>query len=1000
MRGLGFFIVFLACCCPVVAAPTVRVAGDSSVIRSTQPVTGVEGGAGALLQQARTGADFRYIIDGLPAGGRLLIEAGFAEIQPDQAATRQFSMIVNGKPALRGFNPAREAGGPFRGVIKGFSITPPSGRLEFRFTGEAGREALLGFLRLQGSGVEMLVGAEIPDLVPSAARAPWDPDTGEVAQTSSREAWLSGVPHGGLGTGKFEILTNGVFANLTINNNWDHPVRRAEGTFLAIGTKQVSGGGLTRLLRVAEPYGFRFGFANAKTVALCVHRGLFPFASLGFEDEGIPLQVAVTSWSPLVPHSVADSSLPGAVIEVELVNPQRRPVSAGVVLSWENILGRGGSRRPGDQYGSIARVQHTDVATSGLAGVLMSPVDPPGGDRRSTFVGNCFVGVETSGVVVTRILGWNARAAEIPWWQGFARRMRLERRDPAKSFVTESHDRAPVAAAVCATLNLAPGERRVVPFVVSWYSPRVVTAGDDSQTVRAGAAAYADRFSSSLEVAAEIAVNRPRLRAETAAWGDLIRRSSLPQWLAVKIINDQSVIVSNSLLRPGARFSMLVSPEDGDGAIGDLAHRAVSSGFLATMFPDLNRSELEMYGQTQGEDGRIAPHLGNVHGDFSPSAEPPALEDRPDLAALWVAEVARHYRGTGDGAFLSAAWPMARRALDYLASTDRDRDGLAEGATALDLYQERSGAFSYTAGLAATAFEAGRMLAQAVGDTSAAESLAARADAARTAVRQRLWRDDGGWLAKSCDATSPSGPAGSFAGGLAGDWLAGNLALVPVLPQALLGRAVDGMMRRHVLPFNPVPAAEVSVLGQAQAAASPLPLLQAYLGCLAVQAGRVEAGTDLLRRAYDAAYGEAKNPWAQSLFYDSPGGRQGVPRSVPASSASWHALTAYTGVFFDAPSETLYFDPRPLPDTGGDLSAPVFTPLFWGWLESSEAASSATLTVLRTFAPEGSVRIRRIARRVGDDGQPEGLKILDRPFLIREGSRLGLRRRPLHLILE
>lgn len=982
------------------AAPTVRVAGDSAVVRSPQPVTGVEGGAGLLMQQARSGQDFRYIVDGLFPGRQVLIEAGFAEVEPEAAATRRFTMSVNGKPALRDFNPAREAGGAFRGIVKRFSITPAEGRLEFRFTGATGSEALLGYLRLQGSGVDLLVGAEVPDWAPPERRAPWDADSGEIAQTSSREAWLSGVPHGGLGTGKFEILTNGAFAHLTINNNWDNPVRRAEGTFLAVGAKQVSGGGRAWLLRVQEPYGFRFGFRNAQTVARCLYRGLFPFARLAFEDETMPLQVTVSSWSPMVPHSAEDSSLPGAVIEVEFVNPQRRPVSAAVVLSWENIIGRGGSRRAGDQYGNLARVQHTDAGVPGLAGVLMAPSDPQGADRRATFTGDCFVGVETSGVVVTRVLGWNPRAPEISWWPTFTRRMRLERRDPAKSFATNQNDRSPVATAICATLNLAPGERRVVPFIISWYAPRIVTAGSDGGGVRAGGPAYTQNFSSSLEVAARLAANRERLREQTAAWGDLIRQSSLPSWMSVKIVNDQSVIVSNSLLRPGGRFSMLASPGDGEGAIGDLSNRLASSGFLTVMFPDLNRSELELFAQTQGADGRLSPHLGNLHGASSSEQLPPARADSPDLACVWVIEVARHYRTTGDAAFLAAVWPAAKKALDHLADTDRDGDGLPEGATTPDLNSQGLATRAYTAVLAATAFEAGSALATAAEDTSGAKTFAEKADAVRRGVLGRLWREDGGFLAKSFDKDSSAPSAVSDATGLAGEWAARNLALRPVLPQSVLDRALDGAIRLHVTPFVPVPAAEVTATGRAQGAASPLPLLQTYLGCLSVHAGRIEAGTEILRRAMDAAYGEAKNPWAQSLLYESPGGRQGAPRCVPAAASSWHALTAYTGVVMDVPSETLYFDPRPLPGSGSELSAPVFTPLFWAWVESSESASSATLTILRTFAPEGSVRISRLARRMGEDGRPEGVKVLDRPFLVREGRRLALRRRPLQLILE
>ena len=79
------------------------------------------------------------------------------------------------------------------------------------------------------------------------AQSGFIPETGRI----NSERWNNGVSLGGIGCGKLEILTDGAFANVTINNNWDRRTGIVKGTFFAIhtdnGKKKTA-----RLLRLSK----------------------------------------------------------------------------------------------------------------------------------------------------------------------------------------------------------------------------------------------------------------------------------------------------------------------------------------------------------------------------------------------------------------------------------------------------------------------------------------------------------------------------------------------------------------------------------------------------------------------------------------------------------------------------------------------------------------------------------------------------------------------------
>ncbi len=65
------------------------------------------------------------------------------------------------------------------------------------------------------------------------------------------ERWDGGVPLGGIGCGHVDLLTDGSFGYVTINNNWDRPLKWLRGGFFAVHAR-AGGRAATRMLRLSS----------------------------------------------------------------------------------------------------------------------------------------------------------------------------------------------------------------------------------------------------------------------------------------------------------------------------------------------------------------------------------------------------------------------------------------------------------------------------------------------------------------------------------------------------------------------------------------------------------------------------------------------------------------------------------------------------------------------------------------------------------------------------
>ncbi|MCX7019571.1 MAG: GH116 family glycosyl-hydrolase [Candidatus Sumerlaeota bacterium] len=987
-------------------APRVEVSGDYTVVsarESVAPVAPAAPAAAELFQKAYHGRDFRFNVSGLPFGP-LVIELGFAEIEYPGVKQRSFNADINAKRALTRFDPAGAAGGVNRGITRRFAITPQSGLLVIRFTA-ADSDALVCYAHVIGKGVDVIIKPETLGSASPVPLAGWDPLNAVVMQDEHTRPWPSGVPLGGLGTGKIEILSNGAFANMTINNSWDMPVERARGTFLAVAAKASSGGGMARIMRVREPAMEADGqveYANARSMPSCRYSGLFPFAQWTFADNSLPVKVSMNAHSAIVPHDERDSALPAVFLTVEVANPNRYPVSAAVALSWEDVNGRGGSRAPSDQFGLAPLPVQNDAGTSGLFGIHFF-TDAIDAGRRAAFIGDYFVGVETPGFVVTRILKWNPGERDIPWWKQFASTCRLERRQVSPQRRPQATaDMGTGAAVVCASFNLAPSEIRAVPFIITWNMPNAMTPRELS--ARQAKPFYTSRFASAVGVAEYAVSKRGALRGAAREWQGMITESGLPRWTQAMLLNAAFPVTANSVFLADGRYSMLESPFDLNGALGAIDQRMAAMPFLTAFFPSLNASELELFAHVQQPDGQIPRYVGNLHEAWGTPETSFGVAGWPDLTCSWIIQVAAHYRSTGDTEFLRRNYDRMRRALEFLENADTDGDEIPEGGSPFDRARApQAGSFVYTAGCYLAALKAARAAAHDMGDTLTALLLEGRFARVQEAMISELWRGDH-FIKQFDPKETRAAPDTSFLFALAGDWMARAAGLDGTLPSDRATTAMMSLLRLHAEPFRPVPAMETRDDGSAAVTegACDLPLAVPYLACEAMRLGQPDAGMGLLARIYQTVWDVNRNPWHEALRYDSPAGAGQKPASHMAALAAWNALAGLTGFVYDARAETIYYDPRlPAELKIGRVRLPVFTPRFWAWIDHNDKTASATLTVVKVFQTPGSEepRIRRIARSA-DDPTTESVRIFDPPAALSEGAVIPLRRSGVKMWLE
>lgn len=725
-------------------------------------------------------------------------------------------------------------------------------------------------------------------------------------------------------------MTDGSISRATYNNNWDRPTGDLSGCFAALWTS--AGGRVTaKSLQLKSTY-------KLPCVPAIDFQGNFPQAFVDYPDQSLPVSLSLRAFSPVVPHDVKNSALPLAYFVFRITNESRASVEGAVAVSWENILGVGGSTTAGSFSDRTGNTVAAFPSRDGIFGLRMAAPDLPAELPNNRLRYNASAGASYAlACQATRpdwrvtTASWNSLSASPEWWPEFANSGTVSG-ETAKGIAGKTHP----AGVVAVRFSLKARDYIEIPFVFAWFTPRLWTTDGHEYGHQ-----YEQAFDDSVATARYAFENRLMLQTLTDDWQRRLLRSSLPGWLAARLINDASTLFTNTILtqdsglggsQPGpGLFAMLESPVDGEGRLGAIQHRLVSGGLMARWFPDLAQSELRLFKAAQAPTGWIPRSVGNLDVRIGAPFNPEATvgPDDPLAAAAYTCQVYEYFQATGDKRFLDEFYPSAKHAIEYVAKLAKASHGLPAGPP----FDDPSGppaVRAETATIWLAALACCRAMADQMNDKRFSADCGKLLDTARAAVVQTRWNGKHLRVTSLVESCSLLQTLGLWEGERLGfeSLLPADIALKISQSLVLLGGAV---------------ATAAAADGKPGDAAIWPPYLSPCMAALKIRHDKPEMGVATLKRVNDVAYDSLGLPFGAPLALDRTLTKPVGNGRHMAWAASWSVLDDLEGFAFDAPKGRLTLNPR-IPADWKELSAPIFAPSMEAWLDYKPGLHKSSLS--------------------------------------------------------
>jgi len=743
----------------------------------------------------------------------------------------------------------------------------------------------------------------------------------------------SGVPLGGIGAGKVELTSTGIFTALTTNNNQDCPIYRLPGCYFAASV-QNSNGIVTRLLQTEQVDQL---FQPVQSIDADM---AFPEVNLAYSDSQLPVDIKLHAFSSHIPQDIELSQLPCAFFRFTLSNPTNETQTVRLLWSWESLINTGGHMRQNNrnQDKLLPLIYHTwnhsfgwsnrseNFQIDGGEFIMFTAKDDQGnpssfGDHLIWCSGDSFSAPHRDIVV--------DEAAFTKWFEG-----------GCDGEFVPTGDGEFLAGALIATRELHANASVDVDFVLSWYMPCSIDGSGDDESV-----SYANAYKSAAEVTRFGWEHRYELLTKTREIREILESSSLPDWFVKQLLDSRFVANTNSTLDKRGWFSINEGPTGMCGCRGTLDQRTCSGSYWTTFFPTLDAIELELFARCQMDSGMPSHELG--FGDFDISKKGNAW---PDLAAAYVIEVHRHYLKTGDDKFLAYHWPNVRAAMDWAVSLDDTGDGIptlkAGRCTTYD-NQHWDGISSF----AASIHEAGLTLAADIADRLGENVDVTRwnelADKAHESRLKYLWVEegDGGYFRNAYNPATGTADDSCFICSLVGEWAMLSAGLKPRLSEDKIHKALESIRCKNMLEHGMTD--QSARLDTSAFMQYPI----AYYGGAALMTGHSDLAWEFLKLQEEIITRAPSTHYNQTLTYKTDGSPWGLPYYMTAT-VSWLFLDAIAGVIPDVSKQTLYLNPQLLCEEQ-TLLTPVFLATSWFMLEYQVDAERIHLSVkpLRQFAP-------------------------------------------------
>ena len=575
---------------------------------------------------------------------------------------------------------------------------------------------------------------------------------------------LSGVPMGGIGAGKMEILPNGLFNAFTFLNNWTQPLN-GDGKYpgilgyhLAVYAEPIHTGRSKTWLLQTVP------LAGWPMVDRVTYDGKFPVARLRYRIPSLPLNLILEAWSPWVPGNVRASSLPGVFFRFQVKNRSKKAYRVGLLFMGRNLSGDWCVGRT-NRVTQDAEAVHLEFLNRSAA-----DEDPRNGQTRFSF--------QKKNWQLTYLEAWNAVTKNFHFDPNQIRLTGLEifskdGRLPNSSMgtVAEGENRE-LCGAVSAFRVFKRGESRDWNFQGSWYFPKHPFGHR-----------YAKFYDSAASVQRFMIQKRAGLQKKTERFQTLAEKLPFPGWFRDALVNSLSPFFSSSWHTRDGRFAFYEAPVVCP-LMGTLDVGFYGSIPLIYFFPELEKSQLWQFAQAQRPDGYVPHDLGRSRIDIPSNGT--TFFFWKDLNPKFVLMAYRDSLWSRDKAFLRKITPHVKKALRWCFNNDRDGNGLPdhEGADqTFDLW-DFEGANPYTASLYLAALLAGARMARETGDRSFGAECERRFLKGRSSFESELW--NGEYFGKTCALSQ-----------LNGQWYADLLGLGDIVDPKMIRCSLDSILNKN-----------------------------------------------------------------------------------------------------------------------------------------------------------------------------------------------------------
>jgi len=482
-------------------------------------------------------------------------------------------------------------------------------------------------------------------------------------------------PLGGIGAGMICLDGSGSLSHLSIRNQPD--IRNNPCTFAAICVKGREKN-IARVLEGPVPKWKVFGLPESgrglKNTAYGLPRfdsatflARFPFAGIELEDAEMPLEARIVGWSPFIPGSADNSSLPVGALEYSFTNPTKEKLEAVFSFNCQNVMREAGAiAGVQETENGFTFVEYIDQSKQAVKGAFRAVTDAP-----ATVDHDWFRGAHLAQLTVAWKKIAQANADPVP---------------PSGS--------GNLGAGLYVPFTLEPGESKTIRLMLSWHVPgsnvsrgRAKGTRQTSKTDENCAGCevepeeetyspwYSGRFRDIDSISAYWKKHYNALRHHSALFRDAFYNTTLPTEVVEAVAANLTILKSPTVLRQkDGRLWGWEGCNDTTGCCaGTCTHVWNYAQALPHLFPDLERTLRETEFLVNQSAAGCQVFRSPLPIGFQRVAKSPAAAGQ--LGGMM--KVYREWRISGDNDWLRIMWPRVKDSMDYcIEKWDPEHTGL------------------------------------------------------------------------------------------------------------------------------------------------------------------------------------------------------------------------------------------------------------------------------------------------------------------------------------